>query len=132
MYIVGWAVLLIFLIMTLIAWLAMVWNRTKTVETLVEYHLDQPHQEHEEEHWDDLKIIEGIGPKISSVLQESGISTYEALANTSVSRLEEILDHADIRLGNPNTWPEQAKFAAAGEWDSLDTLQDELKGGKRG
>jgi len=28
-------------------------------------------------------------------------------------------------------WPEQAKLAAAGEWDSLDLLQDELKHGKR-
>ena len=131
MYIVGWAVLLIFLVMTLITWLAMVWNRSKTVDTLVDYHLDQPHQEHEGENLDDLKIIEGIGPKISSVLQEAGISTYEALANSSISRLEEILDDADLHLGNPTTWPEQAKLAAEGKWDSLERLQDQLKHGRR-
>jgi hypothetical protein len=131
MYIVGWAVLLIFLVMSLIAWLAMLWNKTKTEATLVDYHLDKPLQEHEEEHVDDLKVIEGIGPKISSVLQDAGISTYNKLANTSVSHLTEILGDADIRLGDPTTWPEQAKLAAAGEWDSLEALQDELKAGKR-
>ena len=30
-----------------------------------------------------------------------------------------------------DTWPEQAKLAAAGDWDGLKKLQDELKGGKR-
>jgi len=52
MYIVGWAVLLIFLAMTLIAWLAMLWNKTKTKDTLIAYHLDKPLQGHEETHID--------------------------------------------------------------------------------
>ena len=131
MYIVGWAVLLIFLVMSLIAWLAMVWNKTKTEETLVDYHLDKSHHDHEEDQNDDLEVIEGIGPKISSTLQAAGINTYDELANTSVSRLKEILKKADIRLGDPTTWPEQAKLAEAGDWDSLEVFQDELKGGKR-
>jgi len=131
MHIAGWAALLIFLVVSFIAWLAMVWNKTNTMDTLVDYHLDKPHHEHEEENIDDLKVIEGIGPKISRVLQEAEISTYEELANTSVSRLEEVLDDANLHLGNPTTWPEQAKLAAAGKWDSLDQLQDELKHGKR-
>jgi len=131
MYIAGWAVLLIFLGVSFIAWLAMVWNKTKTEDTLVEYHLDKPLHENEEEHFDDLKVIEGIGPKISSTLQAAGINTYDELANTSVSRLKEILKKADIHLGDPTTWPEQAKLAEAGDWDSLEVFQDELKGGKR-
>jgi predicted flap endonuclease-1-like 5' DNA nuclease len=84
---------------------------------------------------DDLKRIEGIGPKISSVLQEAGITTYIQLADAGVSRLEEILEEADprlMRLANPATWPEQAALAAAGEWDALQALQNELKGGRRG
>ena len=32
---------------------------------------------------------------------------------------------------DPSTWPEQASLAAAGEWDALQALQDELKGGRR-
>jgi len=131
MYIAGWAVLLIFLGVSFIAWLVMVWNKTKTEDTLVEYHLDKQHHENEEEHFDDLKVIEGIGPKISSTLQAAGINTYDELANTSVSRLKEILKKADIHLGDPTTWPEQAKLAEAGDWDSLEVFQDELKGGKR-
>jgi predicted flap endonuclease-1-like 5' DNA nuclease len=132
MYIVGWAVLLIFLAMSLIAWLAMVWNKSKTKDTLAEYHLDHPEPDQDEDaHGDDLQVIEGIGPKISSTFQAAGISTYEELANTSVSRLEEILDEANLHLGNPSTWPDQAKLAAAGDWDALELLQDELKHGKR-
>lgn len=52
MIIVGWAVVLIFLAMSIIAWLAMLWQKTKTEDTLVAYHLDRPLQEHEEAHHD--------------------------------------------------------------------------------
>jgi predicted flap endonuclease-1-like 5' DNA nuclease len=83
---------------------------------------------------DDLKRIEGIGPKISGVLQEAGITTYVQLADAEVGRLEQILGEADprlMRLAKPTTWPEQAALAAAGEWDALRALQNELKGGRR-
>ncbi len=84
---------------------------------------------------DDLKRIEGIGPKIASVLQAAGITTFALLADAEVSRLEQILEEADprlLRLANPATWPEQAALAAAGEWDALQALQNGLKGGRRG
>jgi len=80
---------------------------------------------------DDLGRIEGIGPKISGVLQEAGIMTFAQLAAADASTLEQILDQAGIRLAYPETWPEQARLAAAGEWDALQKLQDELKGGRR-
>ena len=81
---------------------------------------------------DDLKRIEGIGPKISSVLQEAGITTFAQLAATDVSRLSQILAKAGLAtLANPDTWPEQGGLAAAGKWDELEVLQDELKGGRR-
>ncbi len=80
---------------------------------------------------DNLKRIEGIGPKISGVLQEAGIKTFAQLAETEVSRLQAILDDAGIRLAYPETWPEQAALAAAGDWDALTALQDQLKGGRR-
>ena len=55
MYIEGWAVLLIFFAMSLITWLAIVWNKTKTPESLVEYHLDHAeHEQHVDSHGDDL------------------------------------------------------------------------------
>ncbi len=79
----------------------------------------------------DLKRIWGIGPKISSVLQEAGIATYTQLAEAEVSRLEGILRAAGIKLADPSTWPEQARLAAAGRWDALKALQGELRGGRR-
>jgi predicted flap endonuclease-1-like 5' DNA nuclease len=82
---------------------------------------------------DDLTRIEGIGPKISEVLQATGIRTFAQLAGTEVRRLQEILEAAgpNLRLANPSTWPEQAGLAAKGDWAALETLQDELQGGRR-
>jgi predicted flap endonuclease-1-like 5' DNA nuclease len=83
---------------------------------------------------DDLKLIEGIGPKIASVLREAGIDTFEDLAASDVDRLATILREADprlLRLADPGTWPEQARLAAAGEWDALTELQGSLRGGRR-
>ncbi len=81
---------------------------------------------------DDLKVIEGIGPKIERLLHEAGILTYAQLAATDVERLREILTEAKlINIADPTTWPEQAALAAAGKWDELKALQDELKGGRR-
>ena len=80
---------------------------------------------------DNLERIEGIGPKISGVLEKAGIMTFAQLATTDVSRLEQILANAGMTLADPATWPEQAKLAAASEWRTLEVLQDELKGGRR-
>lgn len=81
---------------------------------------------------DDLKKIEGIGPKTSRVLADNGIVTYRQLADTSVERLQEIIDAAGLpRVLNPATWPEQAALAADGKWDELKALTDSLSGGRR-
>jgi predicted flap endonuclease-1-like 5' DNA nuclease len=84
---------------------------------------------------DDLKRVEGIGPKIASVLEDAGIRTFSGLAETNVERIRAILEEEDPRLrrlADPSTWPEQAALAAAGDWDVLASLQAELKGGRRG
>jgi predicted flap endonuclease-1-like 5' DNA nuclease len=80
---------------------------------------------------DDLKKIEGIGPKIAGLMTEHGILTFRQLAETSTEKMQSILDEAGIRIANPGTWAEQAKLAADGNWDALETLQDDLKGGRR-
>ena len=83
---------------------------------------------------DDLKRIEGIGPKLSEVLQSAGVTTYAQLADTSVEQIEAILEEADprlLRLAKPEYWREQAALAAAGQWDALEALQQELKGGRK-
>jgi large subunit ribosomal protein L21 len=79
---------------------------------------------------DNLTKIEGIGPKVSIVLNEAGISTFEDLSNAKVEDLQKILGDAGLRMMDPTTWPEQAKLAADGDWDTLKTLQDKLSGGR--
>ncbi len=79
---------------------------------------------------DDLKKIEGIGPKIAETLTAAGIATFADLAKAAPKNISEII--ANVR-GNhvPDTWPEQAQLAADGKWDELKTLQDKLDGGKK-
>lgn len=81
---------------------------------------------------DDLKIVEGIGPKIAQLLNDAGINTWAELAATEVSKIKEVLAAAGSRYAthDPTTWPKQAELAAAGEMDKLKTWQDELDGGK--
>ena len=78
---------------------------------------------------DDLKKVEGIGPKIAETLIAAGISTFAELAKSKPAKISEII--ADVR-GNhvTDTWPAQAKLAADGKWDELKKWQNELDGGK--
>jgi predicted flap endonuclease-1-like 5' DNA nuclease len=65
-------------------------------------------------------------------LQANGISTFAQLAASEVAALREMMDAARLQIANPESWPEQAALAAAGDWAALATLQDNLKGGRRG
>jgi predicted flap endonuclease-1-like 5' DNA nuclease len=80
---------------------------------------------------DDLKVVEGIGPKIEGLLHKAGIRTFEELAATNTSLIQEILDKAGSRykLANPSTWPEQSGLAAGDRWADLRALQDSLTAG---
>ena len=80
----------------------------------------------------DRQIIEGIGPKIASLLNDAGILTFASLASTDVEKIKEILVAAGNRykMHDPTTWPQQANLAADGKWDELKKWQDELDGGK--
>ncbi len=80
----------------------------------------------------DHKVIEGIGPKIESLLKEGGIKTWEKLSESKPEEIQVILDAAGSRykLANPGTWPKQAKMADDGDWTALKIYQDKLKGGK--
>ena len=81
---------------------------------------------------DDLKKIEGIGPKIAQILNDAGIYTFSNLSQTPTDRLKNILAEAGNRykMHDPQTWPNQAALAAAGEWEKLKELQDVLDGGR--
>lgn len=81
---------------------------------------------------DDLKLVEGIGPKIAELFNNAGITTWAELGMTSVSKLKEILASAGERyaMHDPGTWARQAKLASEGKWDELKKWQDSLEGGR--
>ena len=81
---------------------------------------------------DDLKKIEGIGPKIEQLLYAEGIYTWDDLSKTAVQQIQIILDNAGprFRVHNPESWPFQAGLAAEGKWEELNKWQDEHKGGR--
>ncbi len=81
---------------------------------------------------DNLKKIEGIGPKIAEILNNGGIVSFAQLATTPIERLKELLTAAGPRftMQVPDSWPEQAGLARDGKWDELEDLQDRLDGGK--
>ena len=80
---------------------------------------------------EDLKIIEGIGPKLEKLLKDAGISNWGDLAKTDVKHLKEILINGGdkYRIHDPSTWPMQAQMASDWKWTELKDYQDYLVGG---
>ncbi len=81
---------------------------------------------------DDLRAVEGIGPKIESLCHGIGIRTWFDLSTTEVSLLRTMLADAGSRFSahDPSTWPEQAGLLAAGRWHDFKALTDGLSGGR--
>lgn len=81
---------------------------------------------------DDLKVVEGIGPKIEGLFHNFNIKTWKALSEASQKKCQEVLDSGGerYRIHDPGSWPLQAKMAYKGEWKKLAKWQDEHKGGK--
>ncbi len=81
---------------------------------------------------DDLTRIEGIGPKISGLLNDAGFGGFADLAAADSEKIREILTEAggSFASHDPETWPKQAEMARDGKWDELKAWQDELDGGR--
>ncbi|MEM8998749.1 MAG: hypothetical protein AAGB24_00675 [Bacteroidota bacterium] len=81
---------------------------------------------------DDLKIVEGIGPKIEGLFHNFEIKTWKALSKVSVAKCQEVLDSGGdrYRIHDPASWPMQAKMAYEGKWKELVKWQDDHKAGK--
>ena len=81
---------------------------------------------------DDLKKIEGVGPKIAEALVNGGIKSFADLAGKTAEEVKAVLSAAGDQFNShdPGTWPKQAKMAADGKWDELKAWQDILDGGK--
>ena len=80
---------------------------------------------------DDLKKIEGAGPKAAEALVNAGLDTFAKIAKATPEQLSTILTDASSRLSHivTETWPQQAALAVDGKWDELKELQDKLDGG---
>ncbi|MBB4804020.1 putative flap endonuclease-1-like 5' DNA nuclease [Flavobacterium nitrogenifigens] len=80
----------------------------------------------------DLKVVEGIGPKIEALFNNAGIKTWHDLSQASTEKLQSILDAGgeNYAIHNPSTWARQALLAYQGKWQELKDWQDSLLGGK--
>lgn len=132
-YMQDWQALLIFIILLIILAYALIRNAHVYEMPVHAKHGEVPVQHREAEQTvdlEDLTIVEGIGPKTQAVFRSAGISSLQDLAERDVTELQEILVAAGLRLGDPGTWPEQARLAAEGKMDLLANLQKRLKGGR--
>jgi predicted flap endonuclease-1-like 5' DNA nuclease len=80
-----------------------------------------------------LTTIEGIGPKISEILQKNGVADFSALASADPLKIKEMLmaEGSRYAMHNPESWPEQAAMARDEKWDALEKWQDKYKGGRK-
>ena len=81
----------------------------------------------------DLKIVEGIGEKIESLLNNRGITTWYQLSQMTADSIKDILlqdGGSNYKIHEPRTWPEQALLAFQGKWKELKELQDQLTAGR--
>jgi len=79
---------------------------------------------------DDLSILDGVGPKYADALRASGVTTFAQLSEMTPEAIEETLAKANEPLiagHNADTWPRQAKLAAAQEWSALRRYIDSTK-----
>lgn len=81
---------------------------------------------------DDLKVVEGIGPKIAGMFNDAGIKTWQALSESAVADCQKILNGGGDRykIHDPASWPMQGKMAYEGKWKELAKWQDEHDHGK--
>jgi predicted flap endonuclease-1-like 5' DNA nuclease len=78
---------------------------------------------------DDLTVVEGIGPKIASLLSDAGISTWRALSDAEPDRLRGVLQDAGprYRVHDPGSWPRQAALLADGKWQEFKDLRAKVR-----
>ncbi len=96
------------------------------------HEVETPAETTDESASDDLTRIEGIGPKISTLLTEAGVATFAGLAAKSAEEITTTLKDAGFKAPfNASSWPEQAELAARGDWAALDVFQGALIGGRK-
>lgn len=81
---------------------------------------------------DNLRVIEGVGPKMESALVSAGIDSFKKLAAASEADIHAAIEAAGMRFApSIPTWAEQAAYAAKGDWLGLQNFQKTLAGGRK-
>ena len=71
---------------------------------------------------DDLTQLSGIGPRISTILADGGVTTYAELEHTDPAQLRKIIAAGGaLPPSSLDSWPTQASYAARGDWSGLST-----------
>ena len=81
---------------------------------------------------DNLKKLEGVGPKIEKLLNRAGIQNFDQLAAITPDLLKSLLDAegGQFKMHDPKSWPYQAELAAKGEWERLKDYQNLIISGR--
>ena len=66
---------------------------------------------------DDLTQINGIGPRIQSILNDGGVTTFDQLQHANTGDLRQIIAVGGaLPPSSLDSWPTQATYAARGDW----------------
>jgi predicted flap endonuclease-1-like 5' DNA nuclease len=69
---------------------------------------------------DDLTQLNGIGPRIASILNDGGITNYAQLEHSNGGDLRQIIATGGaLPPASIDTWPTQASYASRGDWSGL-------------
>jgi hypothetical protein len=83
---------------------------------------------------DDLKIVEGIGPKVEELLNKNGVHSFSELESISYEKLSDILRQEggkfQMLIVSAATWAKQSGMARLGDMDALKKYQDTLNAGR--
>ncbi|MFI2489369.1 helix-hairpin-helix domain-containing protein [Promicromonospora kroppenstedtii] len=80
---------------------------------------------------DDLRRIEGIGPKIAAALAAAGYTTYAKIAGASEDELREAVAGQGIKFAPAaSSWADQAQYLVDGDTAGFEEYQDYLVGGQ--
>jgi predicted flap endonuclease-1-like 5' DNA nuclease len=80
---------------------------------------------------DDLKVVEGIGPKFEKALNAAGILTFEDLAKATEADLHAAVEKAGMRFApSIPTWAMQAEYLVLDDYAGLQIFQEMLTAGR--
>ncbi len=80
---------------------------------------------------DDLKVIEGIGPKMEAALNAAGITTFARLAQATEGELQDAVSKAGMSFApSIPTWARQAQYLVDGDKAGFEAYVAKLAAGR--